>query len=228
MCALSKKKMTKNIGALFGAAIAICGLFWIAGTAVWWNAWTFLFLMILISVFTLRLINSSPGLAEERRSAAAKAKPWDLNLVRLIHLALPAMMVVAAFDERFRWSPAIPMGVSVTALILMIPAAILSYRAIAANAFFSSHVRIQEDRGHTVVSTGPYSVVRHPGYAGSLVFNLLVPLALGSWVTYVLGIGTALLLVYRTAKEDRVLMAELPSYFAYALKVRYRLIPGVW
>jgi protein-S-isoprenylcysteine O-methyltransferase Ste14 len=220
--------MTKNIGPLFGGIIAICGLFWIAGTIVWWNAWAFLVLMSLISMFTLRLISASPGLAEERRTAADKAKAWDLKLVRLIHFTLPAMMVVAAFDERYRWSPAIPMSISVTALILMVPAAMLTYRAIAANAFFSSHVRIQEDRGHTVVSTGPYSVVRHPGYAGSLVFNLLVPLALGSWVACSLGICTALLLVYRTAREDQVLMDELPSYSTYALKVRHRLIPRVW
>lgn len=207
---------------------AVCGLFWMAGTAAWWNAWAFLPLLILISVFTLRLINSSPGLAEERRSAAARAKPWDINLVRLIHLSLPTMMVVAAFDERFRWSHTLPVSVSVTALVMMIPAALVSYRAIAANAFFSSHIRIQEDRGQTVVSTGPYRVVRHPGYAGSLVFNLLVPLALGSLLALVPGIGTALLLVYRTVKEDRVLLAELPGYRTYAGQVRYRLVPGLW
>lgn len=220
--------MRRGIGILFGTAIAVAGLFSVAGTVTWWNAWVLLAVMVLIGAFTHRLIKNSPGLAQERRTAAAKAKPWDLKLVRLINLALPAMLVVAALDMRFRWSPPVPAVASIAAFVAMIAAAMFTYRAIAANLFFSSHVRIQHDRGQVVVSAGPYQVVRHPGYAGSAIFNLLAPLALGSWVTSVLGIGTAVLLVYRTVKEDRVLMEELPGYAAYAQQVRKRLIPGIW
>lgn len=220
--------MKRVIGILSGTAMAVAGLFGLAGTVAWWNAWLFLIFMVALSVLTSRLIKNSPGLAEERRTAAAKAKPWDVKLVRLINLALPAMVVVAALDLRFRLLPTVPATVSLVTLIMMIPAAMLTYRAIAANAFFSSHVRIQEDRGHAVVSAGPYRVVRHPGYAGSALFNLLVPLALGSWAAFVLGLGVALLLVYRTAREDRVLIEELPGFAAYAEQIRNRLIPGVW
>ena len=220
--------MRRGIGILFGTAIAVAGLFSVAGTVTWWNAWVLLAVMVLIGAFTHRLIKNSPGLAQERRTAAAKAKPWDLKLVRLINLALPAMLVVAALDMRFRWSPPVPAVASIAAFVAMIAAAMFTYRAIAANLFFSSHVRIQHDRGQVVVSAGPYQVVRHPGYAGSAIFNLLAPLALGSWVTSVLGIGTAVLLVYRTVKEDRVLMEELSGYTSYAQQVRNRLIPGIW
>ena len=220
--------MRKDIGILIGTAIAVAVLFGIAGTVTWWNALVFLVFMVSIGGFTHRLIENSSDLAEERRTAAAKAKPWDLKLVRLINLALPAMLILSAIDIRFRWLPPVPVGVSMAALVMMIPAAMLTYRAIAANLFFSSHVRIQLDRGHVVVQTGPYRIIRHPGYAGSMVFNLLVPLALGSWTALVLGIGTAVLLGYRTAREDQVLMEALPGYTAYTKQVQNRLIPGIW
>lgn len=220
--------MRRSIGILFGTVITITALFALAGTMAWWNAWVFLAVMVPIGALTHRLIKNSPGLAEERRTAGVKAKPWDLKAVRLINLALPAMLGVAALDIRFRWLSSMPVAVSIAAFVTMIPAAMLTYRAIAVNRFFSSHVRIQLDRGHVVVSTGPYRIVRHPGYAGSVLFNLLVPLALGSWAALVPGIGTAVLLVYRTAKEDRVLMEDLPGYITYAEQVRNRLIPGVW
>lgn len=219
--------MKKGFGIVFTAATAIAALF-AAGTAAWWNAWVFLVFMAILGVLTTGLINKTPGLAEERRTAAERAKPWDMTLVRLINLALPAMMFISAFDMRFRWSPSLPAAVSMGAFVAMVPAAMLTYRAIAANAFFSSHVRIQEDRGHTLVTKGPYGVVRHPGYAGSAAFNLLVPFALGSWAALAVALGAVGLLAYRTAKEDRVLLAELPGYAAYAHQIRTRLIPGVW
>ena len=220
--------MRRGSGTLFGAAISIAGLFGVAGTVTWWNAWVVLGFMALTGAFTQKLISNSPGLAEERRTAVAKAKPWDIKVVRLLKAALPAILVVAALDVRFRWFPAAPVAVSITALVAMIPATVLTYRAIAANLFFSSHVRIQQDRGHVVVSRGPYRIVRHPGYTGSACFNLLFPLALGSWAALALGMGTAVLLVYRTVREDHVLMEELPGYANYAQQVRDRLIPGIW
>ena len=131
-------------------------------------------------------------------------------------------------EFRFKWFLSMPAAISVGAFMAMIPASMLTYRAIAANIFFSSHVRIQKDRGQIVVSKGPYSVVRHPGYAGSAAFNLLVPLALGSWTALLPAFGAIALLVYRTNKEDCVLLAKLPGYAAYAKRVHTRLIPGVW
>ncbi|MGD9159652.1 MAG: isoprenylcysteine carboxylmethyltransferase family protein [Desulfobacteraceae bacterium] len=220
--------MKKVAGILFGTVIAIIVLFGVAGTVAWWNAWVFIVYMMLIGAYTQRLVKKSPGLAEERRTASAKAKQWDLKFVRLINLALPVVLLVAALDIRFRWLPSVPVSASIAALIAMAPAALLTYRAIAVNIFFSSHVRIQAEREHVVVTTGPYRFVRHPGYTGSILFNLLVPVALGSWFALVPGIGTAVLLVCRTVKEDRVLMEELHGYITYSKQVRYRLIPGIF
>lgn len=220
--------MKRVIGIIVSSTVAVAAFFAVAGTVAWWNGWTFLILITLIGACTARLFKDSPGLAEERRTAAEKAAPWDRMLVRLINLALPIMLLVSAFERRFHWFPAVPSGLSMAAFVVMIPAAILTYRSIAANQFFSSHVRIQKDRGQTVITRGPYSVVRHPGYAGSAAFNLLVPVALGSWAAILPALGTVGLLAYRTAREDQLLQAELPGYPAYSKQVRARLIPMVW
>lgn len=220
--------MKRVVGILFGTVTSVIVLFGVAGTVAWWNAWVFLVYMMLIGAYTQRLVKKSPGLAEERRTASIKAKKWDLKIVRLLNLALPVMLFVAAIDIRFRLLPSVPVSASIAALITMAPAALLTYHAISVNIFFSSHVRIQAERGHVVVTTGPYRFVRHPGYTGSILFNLLVPVALGSWFAFVPGIGTAVLLVYRTVKEDRVLMEELHGYTYYAKQVRHRLIPGIF
>lgn len=220
--------MKEKILGLIVGVVVIAVLFYVAGTWAWWNAWVFIVLMAIIGRVTSNLFKKSLGLAEERRTASAKSKPWDVKLVWLLNIALPSMVVIAAFDRRFQWFPTVPTAVSVVALFLMIMAAILTYLSIAANPFFSSHIRIQEDRGHKVMTTGPYRIIRHPGYAGSLIFNLFVPMVLGSWVVLPLGLATVLLLIYRTAKEDRVLLAELIGYSTYAQQVRYRLLPGVW
>ena len=220
--------MKRVAGILFGTLIAVIVLFGVAGSVAWWNAWVFIGYMIIIGACTQRLINKSTGLVEERRTASAKAKKWDLKFVRLINLALPVMLLVAALDIRFRWIPSVSVSASIVAFVIIAPAAVLTYRAIAVNIFFSSHVRIQTDRGHVVVKTGPYRYVRHPGYSGSILFNLLVPVALGSWLALVPGIGITLLLVYRTVKEDCLLMEELHGYITYAKQVRYRLIPGIF
>ena len=99
--------------------------------------------------------------------------------------------------------------------------------AMASNPYFATTVRIQEERGHTVTTQGPYHLVRHPGYAGSLVYNLVLPLMLGSWWVYIPSLLTILLTFVRTGLEDRTLRAELPGYSEYAAQTHYRLIPGV-
>jgi protein-S-isoprenylcysteine O-methyltransferase Ste14 len=99
---------------------------------------------------------------------------------------------------------------------------------MATNAFLSTRVRIQEDRGHRVVTTGPYRMVRHPMYAATIIGFAGVSLLLGSWWAFVPGAVCTVLFIIRTALEDRTLQAELPGYKDYAARTRYRLLPGVW
>ena len=116
----------------------------------------------------------------------------------------------------------------IAALVIAALAYAISPWAMRVNAYFSKIVRIQEDRGHSVVSSGPYRIVRHPTYLGTILFELVTPIMLGSLWALIPGALTALLFIVRTALEDRTLREELPGYQAYAERVRYRLLPGVW
>jgi protein-S-isoprenylcysteine O-methyltransferase Ste14 len=136
--------------------------------------------------------------------------------------------VVAGLDFRFGWSTGIMPALQFAALVVAVGGYALGTWAMAVNAYFSLVVRIQHDRGQKVVSDGPYRWVRHPGYVGTILFELAAPLLLGSWWALVPGVISALLLVVRTALEDRTLQQELDGYKQYAGEVRYRLLPGVW
>lgn len=220
--------MRKILFPAVGAGALGLALFVIAGTFTWLNGWLFLVVTSWVGILTSRAINNSPGLAEERRTAARTAESWDRAVVTVIGMATVLLVGLAACDRRAHWFPGVPVPISIAAFVLALAATLVTYGAMSANAFFSRYVRLQTERGHAVVSTGPYRFVRHPGYAGSIVFNLLLPLMLGSWLAFAPAIGIVLSLVWRTAREDRFLRAALPGYEVYAGKVRYRLIPSIW
>ena len=140
-----------------------------------------------------------------------------------------AHLVIAGLDAgRFGWSPEIPTAARAAALAVYSLGLAFSIWAILTNRFFSSVVRIQLDRGHRVVRNGPYRLVRHPGYLGMFVAVVAEAFVFGSTWSLLPVAGFAVVLVVRTALEDRVLRNELPGYADYARDVRYRLAPGVW
>jgi protein-S-isoprenylcysteine O-methyltransferase Ste14 len=140
-----------------------------------------------------------------------------------------SQLVVAGLDAgRFRWSPVLPDAVRAVALACYALGFALSLWAIAANRFFSSVVRVQSDRGHTVVRDGPYRLVRHPGYLGMSIAVVSESFVLGSYWSLLPLVAFALVLVSRTAIEDRMLRSELAGYEDYARAVTYRLAPGIW
>ena len=152
---------------------------------------------------------------------------------RLSCLLIPplsiAHLIIAGLDTgRFHWSDSIPLPVRVIALVVCAASSGLAIWAVYVNRFFSSSIRIQHERGHHVVTTGPYQYVRHPGYLAALLRILCGPLALGSWVAMLPCAGCFLAFLRRTALEDKFLHEELPGYTEYAAKVRYRLLPGIW
>ena len=138
------------------------------------------------------------------------------------------MLLVAGLQHRFQWPPRLPLLLQLAALILVILGFILGNWTMIVNRFFSAGVRIQRDREQTVVDRGPYAVVRHPAYAGALLTFLALPLMLDALWALLPALLTAVALVLRTALEDRTLQEELDGYTAYARRVRYRLLPGVW
>jgi protein-S-isoprenylcysteine O-methyltransferase Ste14 len=136
---------------------------------------------------------------------------------------------VAGLDVgRFHWSDGVPLAVQVIGLLAMIAGMAVTVWAMAVNRYFSSVIRIQADRGHHLVTSGPYAYVRHPFYACWPILTVGAGLALGSWLAALIGLFLMFPILLRTAKEDRTLREQLKGYAAYALKVRYRLFPGVW
>ena len=139
-----------------------------------------------------------------------------------------ALPLVAGLDVRFGWTQELRVGWHVAGAAVLAAGLGLGGWAMIANAYFSTAVRIQSERGHTVCRSGPYRFVRHPGYVGFILQSLGTPVLLGSLWALIPGITAAALMVIRTSLEDRTLQAELPGYPDYVQEVRYRLVPGIW
>ena len=207
-------------------------LFLAAGTLNWTMAWVLIGFTIAFTVVSRVIVaRKHPDLLAERArfAEAEDAKRWDRLFVILVALYGPLVVwVVAGLDWRFGWSPSVPAAWQTAALVVMVLGYSLGVWAMAVNRFFSAVVRIQKDRGHTTVTTGPYRLVRHPSYIGGILAYLAIPVFLGTlWALVPVGV-MAILTVVRTALEDRTLRAELDGYSDYAQHVRYRLVPGVW
>ena len=204
-------------------------LFLSAGRLDWITGWVYMGMYAAVTVAGVLLVPLDPELVEERTQIKEGVKEWDRRLTVIGSLLYPlAILVVAGLDQRFGWSPPLPIGVQIAALAVAAAGSLLSIWATAVNRFYGRFVRIQKERGHVVISDGPYGTVRHPGYLGQITFSLASALALGSLWALVPGGLFAALLVVRTALEDRVLREELEGYEAYAGRVRWRLVPYVW
>ena len=214
------------------ASLLIFGtlLFLLAGTLDWIAGWVYLGMNAITQLLSaIVLIPRQAGMLAERSKVREGTKSWDRVLVPAITIfGTLAVLATAALDARFEWSPTLSLGLWGIAIAFAFISQMFVLWAMASNPFFAMTVRIQEDRGHNVTNSGPYQYVRHPGYAGSLVYTLLVPLILQSWWTFIPALITVVLLVVRTRLEDRTLQLELPGYKEYAGMVRYRLIPGLW
>jgi protein-S-isoprenylcysteine O-methyltransferase Ste14 len=214
------------LSTIFFAAI----LFLSAGKLDWVAGWAFLGMNTLTQILSgLVLIPRQPEMLAGRTRRQKDTKDWDRLLAPLVMIVgTLGVIVVAGLDQRFEWSAPFASHTWVIGLVLAFACQMFVLWAMTTNAFFATTVRIQDDAGHHVVSSGPYRIVRHPGYFGSVIYNLLCPLALASLWTFIPAVLTVILLFVRTGLEDRTLQAELPGYTEYAKKVHYRLIPGVW
>ncbi|MGB2965279.1 MAG: isoprenylcysteine carboxylmethyltransferase family protein [Anaerolineales bacterium] len=218
---------------IFTTVFMLAILFLAAGTLDWWEAWAYAAMTMLILLSSRAImIMKNPDLALERGASADQkegVKPWDKILMPLTALYLPLISwVVAGLDERFGWSPDLPDSIQIVALAVIILGSWFGTWAMITNRFFSSHVRIQTDRGHTVINTGPYRIIRHPGYAGGVLSWLAAPVFFSSWWLIIPTVLAIILSILRTYLEDQTLLKELPGYKEYASEVPFRLIPGIW
>jgi len=206
-------------------------LFIAAGRLNWVWGWVYVGIAVLATFISrIIVIRTNPDLIVERAQFLEKedVKGWDRMILFFVLVGPLAMLIVAGLDERFGWSPQIPLALQFVALAIMMLGYVVGTWAMAVNRYFSAVVRIQKDRGHTVVSDGPYRFVRHPSYATGIVSCLVTPIMLGSLWALIAGGLTVILYIVRTALEDRTLQEELAGYKEYAQQVRYRLLPGVW
>jgi protein-S-isoprenylcysteine O-methyltransferase Ste14 len=203
-------------------------LFLSAGRLDWPAAWIFLGTYVVV-ILTLGVwaIRRNPEVVNER-GKLQNVRSWDKTLMTIYTLMLFVLFAVAGLDAgRFGWS-AMPVALQVAGYVAMLLAMAVTYWAMATNPFLSTIVRIQDDRGHYVVTSGPYRYVRHPMYAVIFLMWPGIALELGSWWALIPAAVIVIVFVIRTALEDRTLQAELPGYVEYAQRVRYRLVPGIW
>ena len=213
------------------AAALAAALFGGAGTLAWADGWVFLasFLTFVVAL-SVWLLRANPALLEERMTALGRPdqKPWDKALMTLAGVGFFAWLALMGLDAaRFRWSrvPDWARGFGAALLVGAMALFVLTFRA---NPFLSPAVRVQSDRGQSVVSAGPYRLVRHPMYAAFLAFIAGAALFLGSWYGLLGCAPLAVLVAVRAVLEERTLRRDLVGYDDYVRRVRYRLIPFIW
>jgi protein-S-isoprenylcysteine O-methyltransferase Ste14 len=210
-----------------GAFVALTGAL-LFGCAGRWDLPTF---WAYLGVWALSILVGSlvadPTLARERLRPGPGGKDYG-TVFGVVPLWLGQSALAGLDVGRFHWSDTVPLPVQVAGLVSMAGALALVTWAVAVNRFFSTVIRIQADRGHHLITSGPYAYVRHPGYAACPFLFIGGGLALGSWLAALLGAVLFLPMLRRTVVEDRTLHERLPGYADYAQKVRYRLLPGVW
>jgi protein-S-isoprenylcysteine O-methyltransferase Ste14 len=197
----------------------------------WWQAWVYGLVSVLAFAVSRALAaRRHPDLLAERARYLdhQDAKPWDKVLSPLVGLGGGLIPLVAGLEALFEGTVDFSLTAEMVALVFIILGYALGSYALIENRFFSGMVRIQTDRGHQVVSSGPYRWVRHPGYAGALLTYWATPVLLDSLWAFLPSLFLTVVLVLRTRLEDRTLQEELAGYREYAGRVRYRLVPGLW
>jgi protein-S-isoprenylcysteine O-methyltransferase Ste14 len=199
---------------------------------IWWQAWVYSAIIIAAGI-GMRVWSGRrhPGLLAERANfgKAKDVKPWDKVLAPLMSVSTAyPLYIVAGLDHRFDWSPVFPLWLNIIGIFFCMAGYSFAGWALVENRFFSSTVRIQVERGHAVCDSGPYRIIRHPGYAGNLLPLAGIVMALGSVWTIIPAALALMIAVTRTELEDRTLQEELPGYQEYAQRVRYRLIPWIY
>jgi protein-S-isoprenylcysteine O-methyltransferase Ste14 len=211
----------------------VVAVMWPAGTLYWWEAWVVVGLWSIYGVvLTQYLLRHDPALLDERLKIVPlhkEQKTWDKIIMLLFFIAGVALYIVPGFDVvRYGWSEALPLWMEAIAISLHIPCFILLGWIMRENTYLAQVVKIDEKRGHHVITTGPYALVRHPMYTVAIILLFALPIALGSRYALILSVFLTVLLIVRTYLEDRTLHAELEGYPEYAKQTPYRLIPWVW
>src|SRR5882762_8478537 len=214
----------------FVIGLVVFGLlvFWPAGTFDYWRGWAFIAVFAAATTIpSMYLAATNPAALKRRMQAgpAAETRPLQKIIITIAFLSIGAMIVVSASDFRFGWS-SVPAAVSVVGDVLVAVGLLISMVTTIQNGYAAANIKVESDQ--KVVSTGVYSVVRHPMYFGNVVMMIGVPLALGSYWGLLFVIPGLAVLANRILDEEKVLSLQLTGYRDYAQRVHYRLVPYVW
>ena len=213
-----------------GIAIMSAAFFGSAGTLAWPEAWLYMILQYSFStMLAIWLKKHNPDLLRDRMAfLKPTAKGWDKVILLISTIVFIPYLILPGLDAvRFRWS-SVPPIIKVVGFIGIILSLILVFWVMRVNTFLSRIVEIQKERGHRVITTGPYQYVRHPMYFGIIFLFFSIPVALGSLWSLIPSATLTLLILIRTVLEDKTLREELEGYNSYAEKVRYKIVPGIW
>lgn len=207
-------------------------LFVLAGDWRWIEGWLFSVIFLLMSFGTLvYLYFHDPELLVERFGSPVQEgqKPWDKVLLSLFFLEFLVWFAIMPIDARRRgWSPTFPLWIKIAGTLLLLLASFLLFEALKENTFAAPVVKMQKERGQKVISTGLYSIVRHPMYAGATLLFISAPLLLGSVYGLIMGFVLIVTIAIRSVGEEAMLKQELPGYREYMQKVKWRLIPFIF
>ncbi|HNV35198.1 MAG TPA: isoprenylcysteine carboxylmethyltransferase family protein [Bacillota bacterium] len=201
-------------------------LFIPAGSARWPAAWVYM--VLYLAVIAAGAFMLPVDVISERGSVKENVEKWDRLITGLLFVSSLGVFPVAGFDRRFSWTKGLGPWLTACSCVIFLLGCALDLWAMYANRYFSTSVRIQSERGHTVCEAGPYRIVRHPGYLGMILYNAAGPTLLGSLWALVPAAMTAVLFVLRASLEDKTLRRKLAGYEEYANRVRWRLIPRIW
>jgi len=201
-----------------------------AGTLAWFQAW--LYIVIQFSFWTVTAVwmkKHNPELLKDRMAFLKRsAKGWDkIIIVTSTAVFVPYLLLPGLDAVRYRWS-SVPLAIVVLGFVGVIFALFVMAWVIRVNAYLTRFVEVQRERGHKVITSGPYRYVRHPMYASLIILLYSIPVALGSLWTLIPASILTLLFVIRTYFEDQTLHEELEGYNSYSTQVKYRLLPGIW
>jgi protein-S-isoprenylcysteine O-methyltransferase Ste14 len=223
--------MNKNIAKRF---MQVLFLFILTGLILFLSAWTvrwqwaWVLMSANVVILLINLFVLPAEVIEERGRKKENVKRWDRILTCVSIIPYFGVYIIAGLDYRYYWSIEYDAGFHILCLLCYFLGSMLTTWAMVSNRFFSTMVRLQTERGHQVATGGPYRFVRHPGYAGFIITNLMAPLVMGSLHALVVSAISVAILIVRTNLEDRTLLAELDGYVQYSQKVRYRLLPSIW
>jgi protein-S-isoprenylcysteine O-methyltransferase Ste14 len=213
---------------VIGLAVFLLMVFWPAGTFHYWQGWAFIAVFAAATMIpSVHLAATNPAALQRRMQAGptAETRPLQKVIITFAFLSMGAMIVVSALDFRFGWS-SVPAAVSVVGDVLVGVGLLIAMITTIQNGYAAANINVESDQ--KVVSTGVYSLVRHPMYFGNVVLMLGAPLALGSYRGLLFVIPGLAVLAIRILDEEKVLTLELNGYRDYAQRVHYRLVPGVW